>query len=44
MSEKKSRSPVHVLKKRKNLVMLALIVGWVALIWIITMVKIQNGG
>jgi hypothetical protein len=35
---------LHKLKKKKNLAILALILGWIALIWIITMVKISNGG
>ena len=35
---------LHKTKKKKNLTMLALIFGWVALIWIITMVKMKNGG
>lgn len=37
-------SELHKSKKKKNLVILALIFGWIALIWIITMVKMTNGG
>lgn len=37
-------SDIHKSKKKKNLVMLAIIFGWIVLIWIITMIKISNGG
>lgn len=36
------RSDLHKKKLRKNLTILALIAGWVALIWIVTMVKMFN--
>jgi hypothetical protein len=35
---------LHKLKLKKNLLILALIFGWVALIWFITMVKVNHGG
>lgn len=35
---------LHKLKKKKNLAILAIIAGWIALIWIITMIKVGNGG
>lgn len=35
---------LHKTKKKKNLTILALIAVWVAVIWIITMIKVQNGG
>lgn len=35
---------LHKLKKKKNLAVLALIFGWVALIWIVTIIKIKSGG
>lgn len=35
---------LHKKKKKKNFMMLALILGWIALIWIITMVKVNHGG
>ena len=34
---------IHKSKKKKNLTILALIFGWIALIWIITMIKVSNG-
>ena len=37
-------SDLHKSKKKKNLTMLALVMGWIALIWIITMIKVSNGG
>lgn len=36
-------SDVHKRKRAKNLIVLAAIAAWIALIWIITMVKIANG-
>lgn len=35
---------LHNKKRNKNLVMLAAIFGWCALIWVITMVKMSHGG
>jgi len=35
---------LHKVKKKKNLTILALIFGWIALIWIITMIKVNHGG
>ena len=32
------KSDLHKSKKKKNLTMLAMIFGWIALIWIITMI------
>jgi hypothetical protein len=37
-------SEIHDKKKSKNRVMLAAILGWIALIWIITMVKMTVHG
>ena len=37
-------SDLHKKKKQKNLVILAAILGWIALIWVITMVKMTHGG
>lgn len=37
-------SDLHKSKKKKNLTILALIAGWVVLIWIITVIKVSNGG
>ena len=34
---------LHKSKKKKNLTILAIIAAWVALIWIITMIKIKSG-
>lgn len=39
-----SRSPVHKAKFKKNMIVLAMIVGWVALIWVITMLQIGSHG
>ena len=36
-------SELHKKKRGKNYLMLALILGWIALIWAITMIKISNG-
>ncbi len=33
---------LHNKKKSKNYTVLALIFGWIALIWIVTMVKMYN--
>jgi hypothetical protein len=38
------KSDLHKSKKKKNFVILAIIAGWVALIWFITMIKVTNGG
>lgn len=35
-------SDVHKRKRAKNFIILAAIFGWIALIWIITMIKIVN--
>jgi hypothetical protein len=35
---------LHKSKKKKNLTVLALIAAWVAIIWVITMIKVQHGG
>lgn len=35
-------SDVHKRKRAKNLIILAAVFGWIALIWIITMIKIAN--
>ena len=35
-------SDIHKKKLKKNLAILALVFGWVALIWIVTMVKMVN--
>ena len=35
---------LHKSKKKKNFTMLALIAAWIVVIWIITMIKVQNGG
>lgn len=35
-------SDLHKKKKQKNLTILAIIICWVALIWIVTMVKMFN--
>lgn len=35
---------VHKKKRSKNLMVLGAIIGWVALIWIVTMVKMKYGG
>lgn len=37
-----SKSELHDKKKHKNRVMLAAIIGWIALIWVITMVKMAG--
>ncbi|AEP08592.1 hypothetical protein [Micavibrio aeruginosavorus] len=36
-------SDMHKKKMTKNLTILAAIMGWVAVIWIITMIKIKAG-
>ena len=36
-------SDLHKKKRAKNLMMLALIFAWIALVWAITMVKMSNG-
>lgn len=35
---------LHKIKLKKNLVVLAIIFGWIALIWAITILKIQEHG
>jgi len=35
---------LHQKKKAKNYLVLAAIVGWIALIWAITMIKLTAGG
>ena len=37
-------SDLHKRKRAKNFTLLAAIAGWIALIWIITMIKIVNHG
>lgn len=37
-------SDIHKRKKAKNFMVLAAITAWIALIWIVTMVKIANHG
>jgi len=40
-----SQSPVHKAKLKKNLMVLGLVFGFIAVIWIITMIRIsQNVG
>lgn len=34
---------LHKTKLKKNLAILALIFGWIAIIWIVTMLKMYNG-
>jgi hypothetical protein len=36
-------SDIHKRKRAKNFMILGAIAGWIALIWIITMIKIANG-
>jgi hypothetical protein len=38
------KSDLHKSKKKKNLTILAVIAAWVAIIWIITMIKVNHGG
>lgn len=38
------KSDLHKSKKKKNLAVLAMIAGWIVLIWVITMIKVKNGG
>ncbi len=35
---------LHKSKKKKNLTILALIAIWVAVIWIVTMIKVNSNG
>lgn len=35
-------SDIHKRKRAKNFIILAAVFGWIALIWIITMIKIVN--
>ncbi len=37
-------SEIHKRKRTKNMILLAAIFAWIALIWIITMIKIVNHG
>lgn len=37
-------SDIHKRKRAKNLMLLAAVFGWIALIWAITMIKIANHG
>jgi hypothetical protein len=37
-------SNLHKQKQKKNLAVLALIIGWIAIIFTITIIKIKNGG
>lgn len=38
------KSDLHKSKKKKNIALLAVIAAWVALIWIVTMIKVNHGG
>ena len=38
------KSEIHKSKKKKNLAILAIVLGWIALIWVITMIKVSGGG
>jgi hypothetical protein len=38
------KSDLHKSKKKKNLALLAVIAAWVALIWVVTMIKVNHGG
>ena len=35
---------IHKTKKKKNFTILALIAAWVAIIWVITMIKVNHAG
>ncbi len=35
---------LHKTKKKKNFTTLALIFAWIALIWIVTMIKVNHAG
>lgn len=35
-------SEIHKRKRAKNFILLAAIAAWIALIWVITMIKIAN--
>ena len=37
-------SDVHKKRRQKNLIVLGMIVGWVALVWAISFLKIAQGG
>lgn len=37
------KSDLHKSKKKKNFAILALIAGWIAIIWIVTMIKVNHG-
>lgn len=39
-----THNDLHKTKKKKNLALLAMIAAWIALIWIVTMIKVTNGG
>lgn len=36
-------SDIHKRKRAKNLMILAAVFGWIALIWIITMIRLSHG-
>ncbi len=38
-----TNTELHKKKRKKNYIMLAMIFGWIALIWIITIIKTTNG-
>jgi predicted nucleic acid-binding Zn ribbon protein len=35
-------SDIHKRKRAKNFMILAAVIGWIALIWIVTMIKIAH--
>lgn len=37
-------SQIHKQKLKKNLILLAILLAWVAIIWTVTMLKIQEHG
>lgn len=41
MENKMPKSDLHKKKKKKNILVLAIIMAWVALIWFITMIKMS---
>lgn len=38
------KGELHKSKKKKNYAMLAMIAAWIALIWVVTMIKVNHGG
>ncbi len=34
--------PLHKIRQKKNFAVLAMIIGWIALVWVITVLKIQS--